>query len=271
MILAAVLCLVAEWSMAQNSSLGVAYYDVDALYDTIPSRFYDDRAYTPEGSLRWSGERYRRKVRHVAAVIDSLGMPIVALRGVESEQVVRDVVSESKNLYSYVHRTVDFNRGEDFALLYFGDRFTPQSVWQYRGALCIEGEVVGGGALAIVVHRRSYDLRHIIGRIKSSDRECRVVVMGESSGEHLRELSVKDHCADMERRGLGTRRWRGRWQMRDRIASDIGGRVQAGVYIGRWLLCAQGDPLPTFSRGKYVGGYSSNLPVYVYFDEFFVN
>ena len=42
-------------------SLGIALYDVDRLYDTIPSKFYDDRDYTPSGSLGWSADRYARK------------------------------------------------------------------------------------------------------------------------------------------------------------------------------------------------------------------
>ena len=70
---------------------------------------------------------------------------------------------------------------------------------------------------------------------------------------------------------MGTRLWRGRWQMSDRIASDIECGTRAGVYIKPWLLATSGAPLATFSNGRYIGGYASNLPVYVYFDEFFVN
>ena len=51
-------------------SLGIALYDVDRLYDTIPSKFYDDRDYTPSGSLGWSADRYARKIANTAAVLD---------------------------------------------------------------------------------------------------------------------------------------------------------------------------------------------------------
>lgn len=29
--------------------VGIAFYDVDRIYDTIPALFYDDSDYTPEG------------------------------------------------------------------------------------------------------------------------------------------------------------------------------------------------------------------------------
>lgn len=68
---------------------GFAYYDLDRLYDTIPSLFYDDTDYTPEGRLRWSGERYRAKVERAGAVIGRMAMPLAGVYGVENEEVVK--------------------------------------------------------------------------------------------------------------------------------------------------------------------------------------
>ena len=272
-LLGVMLCVAVGYTraMAQERTLGVAYYDVEALYDTIPSQFYDDSDYTPRGAMRWSGERYERKLRHTAAVIDSMAMPLVALYGVESEQVVRDLVASCDNLYSYVHRTSDFNRGEDFALLYYGDWFVSERVRQYSSALCIEGRVVGGGAVAIIVHHRSPDLEYIVRQVRKANGQCRLIVAGDSYGVDFSRLGVADKCLAAERKGLGNRVWRDKWQMSDRIASDISGRAECGVYIRHWLLTESGVPLPTYLRGRYVGGYSSRLPVYVYFDDFFVN
>ena len=75
--LALLICCVVQ-AVAQER-FGVAYYDVDKLYDTIPSKFYDDRAYTPNGKLGWNTGRYRRKVENVARVVDSMAMPVVVL------------------------------------------------------------------------------------------------------------------------------------------------------------------------------------------------
>ena len=103
--------------IAAQSVIGVAFYDVDAMYDTIPSSSYDDRDYTPQGRRAWGEERYRRKVEHTAAVIDSMGMDVVALYGVENEQVVRDIAMACKSDYTYLHREQNGSSGLDFALL----------------------------------------------------------------------------------------------------------------------------------------------------------
>ena len=87
--------------------IGIAFYDVDRIYDTVPALFYDDADYTPEGRLHWTAERYARKIRNTAAVIDSMALPLVALWGVENEQVVRDIAAACRGDYSYLHRTLN--------------------------------------------------------------------------------------------------------------------------------------------------------------------
>ena len=73
------------------------------------------RAICRRGEMRWTGERYRRKVMQTAAVIDSLGLPLVGLYGVENESVVRDVAAACKGDYAYLFRTTDSYNGLDFA------------------------------------------------------------------------------------------------------------------------------------------------------------
>ena len=135
----AILFLVCGTQAWAQRSFDVAFCDVENMYDTIPSTFYDDSDYTPRGRLRWDTARYRNKVQGVARLLDSLSMPVVALWGVENEQVVRDVVMATKSDYAYLHSTQDYSDGLDFALLYYGDRFFPEHVTSWRGALCVEG------------------------------------------------------------------------------------------------------------------------------------
>lgn len=122
---------------------GFAYYDLDRLYDTIPSLFYDDTDYTPEGRLRWSGERYRAKVERAGAVIGRMAMPLAGVYGVENEEVVKDLVRASDLPYSYVHRTLNTLDGMDFALLYYADRFFTERIETGYGYLCVEGTLDG--------------------------------------------------------------------------------------------------------------------------------
>lgn len=142
----AVLCWLALSSAcalrpAAAQHLDIAYYDVDRLYDTIASPFYNDTDYTPEGRLHWNAERYRRKIDHTAAVIDSMALSLVALYGVENEEVVRDLVRRSNGYYAYFHRTLNRLDGLDFALLYHGDRFFPHYTEIGNNYLYIEGSL----------------------------------------------------------------------------------------------------------------------------------
>lgn len=129
--------------------VGFAYYDADRLYDTIPALFYNDSDFTPRGRLRWTAERYERKIAHTAAVLDSMRMDIVALAGVENEAVVRDLAAACGEDYCYIHRTFNTFDGLDIALLYHSDRFFPDYVEQGRGWLYVEGELPVYGFSAI--------------------------------------------------------------------------------------------------------------------------
>ena len=122
---------------------GFAYYDLDRLYDTIPSLFYDDTDYTPEGRLRWTDERYRTKVERAGAVIGRMAMPLAGVYGVENEEVVKDLIRASDLPYSYVHRTLNTLDGMDFALLYYADRFFTERIETGYGYLCVEGTLDG--------------------------------------------------------------------------------------------------------------------------------
>lgn len=142
MIIPALLCLAGLCAFGKSPA-GIAFCDVDRLYDTLPALFYDDSDYTPEGRLKWNSARYERKVRQTAALIDSMGLDIVALWGVENEQVVRDIAQACRGDYAYIHRTLNSLDGMDFALLYYGDRFYPGRVETGRRYLRIEGELDG--------------------------------------------------------------------------------------------------------------------------------
>ena len=146
------LCLLIAGFTARAQPLhGVAFYDVDGLYDTVPSPFGNDTRFLPRGQMRWTDERYGRKVAQTAAVIDSLGLPLVCLYGVENESVVRDVVGACKGDYAYLFRTTDSYNGLDFALLYFGDRFFPDRVDAGHFWMTAAGELRGAGRVCLLM------------------------------------------------------------------------------------------------------------------------
>ena len=251
-----------------QSGFGVAYYDVDKFYDTIPSKFYDDRAYTPSGRMRWNTERYRRKVENTVRVIDSMAMPVVVLYGVEGEDVVRDIVQASSEDYSYIHRTQDYNDGLDFAVLYFADKFFVDKVTPWRGALCVEGEAEGR-KLAIVAAHKCSSLGVLFSECKLGEKGCNVILVGRPNKVGFNGLGLEDYLLSAESLGRGNRFESSRWIMRDRIAGTIQNGAVADVYIKSWMLDTQARPWATFEGNRYRGGYSSSLPIFIYFKEIF--
>lgn len=250
--------------------IGMAYYNVDKLYDTIPSTFYDDKDFTPRGKYRWSGERYYRKVENIARVLDSMRIPIVMLYGMENENVVRDIVERCEEDYAYIHRTQDYSDGLDFALLYYGDIFFPEKVTPWHKALCVEG-VIEGQQVAIIGNNRSTSIGVLINELGLMDGDNKIVLLGAPNKLNFDKYGLSDHLDAASRSGYGNRVRSNRWEMYDRIASNISATSSCGVYIKSWLLSEGSYPNPTFERGIYRGGGSSLLPVFIYFDKIFAH
>ena len=254
-------CVVAN-SQTINS-FGVAYFNVDKLYDTIPSRFYDDRAYTPAGRMGWNSDRYQRKVVQVAAVVDSMALPVVALYGVENEQVVRDIVEACSEDYSYIHRTSNSYDGLDFALLYFADCFYVDQVTEQRGALCVEGEA-NEQPLAIIAAHRSTSLGVLMEERKLPG-DSNIIILGDAGKLNFKKYGLRDASEYISRAGRGNRIHQGVWYLQDRVLTNIVTPAMCDVYIKSWLLDRNGVPQPTFEGAKYCAGGSSFLPIYIYF------
>ena len=75
----------AATAVAQNRNMtAVAFYNVENLYDTLPSRFYDDTPFTPQGRKVWNTERYARKIVNIGRVIDEMSADVLGLAEVEN-------------------------------------------------------------------------------------------------------------------------------------------------------------------------------------------
>ncbi len=249
---------------AQN--IGIGYYDLDGLYDTIPSSFYDDSAYTPEGRLRWSSERYERKIRNTAAVLDSMALPIVGLYGVENQGVVRDIVECCTQDYTYIHSTRNSFDGMDFALLYFGDQLFVDghdAVEAGRNMLAIKAELCDNTPITIILTRSGGDT---LVYLEEQEPEELVVVLGRLYENEIDKMGYTSLLRERERRGEGNYcSYRG-YMMHDRIATSCDRKIlKSGVFITPWLLTSdKRSPLATFNKSAYVGGYSKYLPIFVY-------
>lgn len=258
---------------AEAQRVGIAYYDVERLYDTIVSPFYNDTDYTPAGRLHWDSERYHRKINRTAAVLDSMALPLVALYGVENEAVVRDLVRACRNDYTYFHRTLDRLDGLDFALLYYGDRFFPHYTERGNNYLYIEGSLAfeyGGqpcDTLGLLLCRNER-MSHWLSTVLRKERpNAKLLIMGRFRPTEISPQGFRDATARAENSGRGNFFRQKGWEMRDRIAADTALRIdRCDVFVRRWMLdaAADGKPLPTYEYMRYRGGYSSRLPIFIY-------
>lgn len=258
--------LLPSFSAAQRAS--IAFWNVENLYDTIPSPFYDDSQYTPGGARKWDTERYRAKIENLAKVLDEMAADLVGLAEVENEGVVRDLVEALSTDYNYIHRSSGDGRGMDLALLYKGDKFFPDSgpdgVRLIRPAagrefLHVAGELLDRHVHLLVCHLasnlNSYEyrrrgmqaLRSLLERLLGEDPAAHVIVAGDMNavpGERVVRKtlgSVSSHYDfvysphwELYRAGKGSYSYRSRWYLYDWIAvspSIARGSRNSGIRI----------------------------------------
>ena len=251
-----------SFSLRAQSGLGLLFYDVDRLYDTVPALFYDDTEFTPNGKMHWTAERYQRKVAAIAQVLDSVKMPLVGLYGVENESVVRDIQTICAEDYSVVHLTRNSFDGLDFALLYYGDVFYVESQSVWRDMMVVDGDYLGC-KLTIILARDGRDVAPYL-----EENECGelIVVAGDVSTREIKSWGFENLLAEGDTSSYGNTIGRWGWYFKHRIAvNNRPAKHQSGAYIAPYLLNNDGRSIfSTYRRDNYIGGYSVFLPIYSY-------
>lgn len=113
-----------------KSSISVAFYNVENLFDTEDDPLINDEEFTPEGKKKWDAERLDRKISNVAKVLSSLDeeLPdVIGLCEVENRAVVEMLVANEQLAsagYEIVHRDSPDGRGIDVALVYNPDEIS---------------------------------------------------------------------------------------------------------------------------------------------------
>ena len=266
----------------------IACYNVESLFDTVPDPSAGDAEFTPHSPRRWNTERYRMKINHISRVIDDLDADLLALAEVENEAVVRDLMYAMRSDYNYIHRNSGDPRGMDVVLLYRGSRFFPTRVRQVfgrgltRSLLTVDGELLGESVTLILCHLPSQmnaaryraeafrSLRRTVDSLLTGSPQRKLVVLGDFNAE--------PPFVGLRRQGYGTLVYRDRRQLFDYIlvsgafASGNGLRYggRCGIFVRDYLIHRSGPwkgyPIRTFQAGRYTGGYSDHLPVFLDFE-----
>ncbi|MCD7970467.1 MAG: hypothetical protein LUF87_08955 [Alistipes sp.] len=292
------LCFASVAYGQQDRILTAGFWNVENLYDTIPSPFYDDSDYTPQGRLKWDGEKYGNKLSKIAEVLDSLALDVVGLAEIESEVAVRDLVRTLETPYNYIRLTGGDSRGMGLALLYKGDKFVPDTAYLVpsgfsREVLYVRGELLGLQVGFIVCHlpsrlnrnsvreRAIKSLSGFISSLLDRDPSAQLVVMGDfncAPGEKPmkkyfpREFPVPPGMApvfspftDKVAKGYGTYAYRGRWSMSDNIYLSPGffhgngfTYFGCGIYIRPYLLDYDDPSRRGFPLRTFSGGKYRN-------------
>lgn len=115
----------------------VAFYNFENLFDTINGSNRDEE-WLPDGAMRWTGKKYKKKLDNLSRVISEIGTgenpnnspTFIGGCEIENRRVLEDLIKQPKLInhdYGIIHFDSPDRRGIDVALLYQKKHFKPTS------------------------------------------------------------------------------------------------------------------------------------------------
>lgn len=152
---------------------GVAFYNLENLFDTINNNGKYDLEFSPAGKNKWDGRKYWSKIRNISYAISQMktsttpeGPAIIGCSEIENITVLQDLVKadaiKDLNLKIVHHDSPDL-RGVDVSLLYNPKFFKPIRVTNHtlvipgkeyfktRDQMCVTG-LLGGCRVGVIVN-----------------------------------------------------------------------------------------------------------------------
>lgn len=152
---------------------GVAFYNLENLFDTINNNGSYDLEFSPKGSRQWNGEKYWSKINNLAYCISHMvtkntpmGPAIIGVSEIENKGVLDDLV-RAKDIRQWrlqvVHHDSPDRRGVDVGLLYNPRLFKVIDVtnttlripgyesFRTRDQMCVTG-ILGGDTISVIVN-----------------------------------------------------------------------------------------------------------------------
>jgi hypothetical protein len=196
---------------------GVAFYNLENLFDTINNNGSYDYEFSPKGKNQWDSRRYWKKINNMAYSISQMTTPstkygpaIIGVSEVENRSVLEDLVNaESIKAWNLqvVHHDSPDRRGIDVSLLYNPRFFKLIRVTNHllhidslpyfrtRDQMCVVG-LLGGERVGIIVNhwpsRRGGSeasswlreaaanlTKHIADSLLAVDPNIGVIIMGD--------------------------------------------------------------------------------------------
>ncbi len=165
--------LSAQEKNRQYMVFGVAFYNLENLFDTINNNGKYDLEFSPQGARAWDGHKYRSKINKLAQCISHMtskttpdGPAIIGVSEIENKSVLDDLVRAEairKWRLQVVHHDSPDRRGVDVGLLYNPRLFKVNNVtnttlfidgypsFRTRDQMCVSG-ILGGDNVSIIVN-----------------------------------------------------------------------------------------------------------------------
>lgn len=196
---------------------GVAFYNLENLFDTINNNGKYDLEFSPQGKNRWDSHKYWSKIKNMSYAISQMtttatpmGPAVIGCSEIENITVLQDLVKADAikdwNLQIIHHDSPD-RRGVDVSLLYNPRFFKPIRVTNHalvvpelpyfktRDQMCVVG-LLGGERVAVIVNhwpsrrggsKESSWLReaaaslskHIADSLMNVDPNMGIIIMGD--------------------------------------------------------------------------------------------
>lgn len=152
---------------------GVAFYNLENLFDTINNNGKYDKEFSPGGKNKWDGHKYRTKIGNMAYAISQMtttatpvGPAIIGVSEIENKTVLDDLVAAeaiADRGYKVIHHDSPDKRGVDVGLLYNPRFFRPIHVTNHtlyvdklpnfktRDQMAVFG-LLGGSKVGVIVN-----------------------------------------------------------------------------------------------------------------------
>ena len=174
LLLLAMMLPVGASAQKKQMMLGVAFYNLENLFDTINNNGKYDFEFSPQGSHNWDGRKYWSKIKNMSYAISQLkneytpeGPAVIGCSEIENITVLQDLVKAEAikdwNLQIIHHDSPD-RRGVDVSLLYNPKFFKPIHTVNHRlvvpelphfltrDQMCVVGLLAGCRTAIIVNH-----------------------------------------------------------------------------------------------------------------------
>lgn len=246
---------------------GVAFYNLENLFDTSHDEGKNDYEYLPEGRNKWTEEKYQSKLKNMSTVLGMLGTDkvaegpaVIGMSEVENRGVLEDLLEQpalSGRGYEIIHYEGPDERGVDCAFFYNpklykvkSTRLVPYVLAQKddrptRGFLIADGTLAGERVAFIVNHwpsrgaaspareRAGVQVRALKDSLQRLDSKIKIVIMGDMNDDPMDKsmseaLGAKREMKDVKKKDLFNPWW-------NTLASGDG----TLKYRGKWNLFDQ--------------------------------